>query len=209
MRGPTRISTLPNGWPLVGWATLAVITMVGVLLTAYGTDEAGIRVAIRATARSSYGFFLAAFVASSLRRAWRSPASAWVLANRRYLGVSFAVSHFVHLLAIFALYHWSMREFLVGTGVTVTVLGGLGYVFVLAMAATSFDRSAAWLAPRRWRLLHTTGMYYLWFIFTVSYVSRAVTSPAYAPFALLALGTLGLRLAYRPGRARRTTLAAA
>jgi methionine sulfoxide reductase heme-binding subunit len=209
MRRPTHTSTLPNGWPVVGWASLAILAMVGVLLATYGADEAGIRVVIRATARSSFGFFLAAFVASALRRAWHSSATAWVLANRRYLGVSFAVSHFVHLLAIFALYHWSAREFLVGTGATVTALGGLGYVFVFAMAATSFDRSAAWLGRRRWRILHTTGMYYLWFIFTVSYVPRAATSPTYAPLALLALGALAFRLTYRPERTRRTTLATA
>jgi methionine sulfoxide reductase heme-binding subunit len=195
---------------VVGWATLALMVMVGALCAAYGTDEAGIRVVIRATARSSFAFFLAAFVASALRRAWRSPMSAWLLANRRYLGVSFAVSHLVHLLAIFALYHWSPRQFLVGTGATVTALGGLGYVLLLAMTATSFDRSAAWLGPRRWRMLHTTGMYYLWFIFSVSYVPRAaLESPAYAPLALLALGALAFRLAYRSGRARRTALATA
>lgn len=190
-----------NGWPIVGWATLALLAMIAGLLVTFGTDEPGVRVVIRATARTSFTLFLAAFVASALRRAWRTRATAWLLANRRQLGVAFAVSHVLHLLAIFALYDWSLRRFFVETGVTAVVVGGLGYAFVLAMAATSFDRTAAWLGPRRWHRLHTAGMYYLWGVFAVSYVPRALLeSPAYAPLALAAIAGLVLRVRYRRRR---------
>ncbi|MBI3770691.1 MAG: hypothetical protein HY271_19655 [Deltaproteobacteria bacterium] len=90
------------------------------------------------------------------------------------------------------------------------MFGGTGYLFVLAMTVTSFDRTAAWLGPRRWRRLHTLGVYYLWMIFALSYVPRAlVGSPAYAPLAAGVIAALVLRLVYRPGRARRASLAAA
>ena len=102
MRRRTGIAGVPSGWPVVGWAALALVIMTGALLTVWGTEEAGIRVLIRATARTSFTLFILAFVASALRRAWRSRVSAWLLANRRYLGVSFAVSHLLHLAAIFA-----------------------------------------------------------------------------------------------------------
>jgi sulfoxide reductase heme-binding subunit YedZ len=177
--------------------------MIALLLARYGSDEAGIRIVIRATARTSFALFILAFVAAALRRAWRSPTSAWLLANRRYLGVSFAVSHGLHLLAILALYDWSLRRFFSETALPAIVLGGLGYVFVVAMTITSFDRTAAWLGPQRWRRLHTAGMYLLWTIFTISYVPRALMeSPAYAPLALASLGALTLRLMNRPGRRR-------
>lgn len=203
---------MANGWPIVGWATLALLAMIAGLLATCGANAAGIRLVIRATARTSFALFLAAFVASALRRALRTPTTAWLLANRRQLGVAFAASHGLHLLAIFALYQWSPRRFLDETGIAAVIVGGLGYVFVLAMAATSFDRTAAWLGPRRWRRLHTTGIYYLWTVFVISYVPRALASPAYAPLALTAIAALVLRLTYPrrrsvPGESRPGDLA--
>jgi DMSO/TMAO reductase YedYZ heme-binding membrane subunit len=115
--------------------------------------------------------------------------------------VSFAVSHLIHLLAILALYDWSLRRFVTESEAPVLLVGGIGYLFVIAMAATSFDRTAAWLGPRRWHRLHTVGMYWLWGVFTISYVPRALMEgPTYAPLALATLATLALRLIYRPRR---------
>ena len=37
------------------------------------------------------------------------------------------------------------------------VFGGIGYAFIIAMTATSFDRTAAAIGPRAWRILHLVG----------------------------------------------------
>src|SRR4029450_126919 len=109
------------------------------------------------------------FIASSLRILWPTELTRWLLINRRYIGVSFAASHAIHLFAIVAV----MRVAPAFRLQTATLIGGGGaYVFLAAMTATSFDGAAAWLGPRRWRLLHKTGMYYCWFIFFISYVPR-------------------------------------
>jgi sulfoxide reductase heme-binding subunit YedZ len=88
-------------------------------------------------------------------------------------------------------------------GPAATILGGVAYVFVAAMVATSFDASAAWLGPRRWRLLHTGGLYYLWVVFFVSFAPRVTESALYWPFVLGLLVALVLRWRYgvRPPRA--------
>ena len=71
------------------------------------------------------------------------------------------------------------------------------------MALTSFDRTARWLGPRRWKLLHRAGLHWLWFIFAQNWTARAIESPAYIPLALAAWGALGLRVAaWRAQRAR-------
>ena len=190
-----------GGWPIVGWAALGLVAMVVVLLAAAGTDDDGLRLVIRATARTSVGLFLLAFVASALARTWPAPASRWLLVNRRYLGVSFAVSHGLHLVFILQLTGWSVHGFFTQAGMAAGVLGALGYVFITAMVATSFDRSAAWLGPRRWQRLRTTGMYYLWGVFFVSFAPRAPVAPLlYGPVALLLIAALVARLV--PGRAR-------
>ena len=50
--------------------------------------------------------------------------------------------------------------------------GGLAYFMLYAMVLTSTDgwqrRLGGW-----WRRIHLFGIYYLWFIFTVSYAARA------------------------------------
>ncbi len=87
-----------QGWSIVGWSALAIGIMVSVIWLVHGINEQGMRIAIRATARTSCILFLIAFVASALRRIWSTPLTAWLLKNRRYLGLSFAVSHTYHAL---------------------------------------------------------------------------------------------------------------
>ena len=71
----------------------------------------------------------------------------------------------------------------------------LGYVAIAAMTATSFDRTAAWLGPRRWRRLHLTAGYLIWFVFLASYLPRTILeSPASAPFVVVLVAVLALRL---------------
>jgi hypothetical protein len=200
---------MPRGWPIVGWTTALLALMIAVLLAVAGTDEAGIRLVIRATARTSVVLFTAAFVASALDRAWRGPVSRWMLGNRRQLGVSFAVSHLAHLLAILALAGWSPARAYAAAGLPVLVLGGTAYLFVIAMVATSFDRTAAWLGPRAWGRLHGTGVWVIWAVFFASFVPRVAESPIYWPFALLTVAAPLLRLTYGRRRAVRPVLSPA
>jgi DMSO/TMAO reductase YedYZ heme-binding membrane subunit len=179
---------------LVGWAALAVGAAAGAGFALAGGGEQGVHAVIRTTARTSLALFLAAFTASSLRRVWRAPATAWLLRNRRYLGLGMALSHAVHLAAILALVRgWP------GAGGEIppaTRIGGsAGYLVLAAMAATSSDRAVAWLGPRRWRALHRTGSWLLWGIFASSYVPRAGAEPDYAPLAAAVLAAAALRVA--------------
>src|SRR5882724_2874050 len=192
---------MPRGWPIVGWAAIGIGAMAAAILAAAGTDPDGIRVLIRATARTSVVLFTAAFVASSLARTMPGPATRWLVANRRYVGVSFAVSHLAHFLAILALAGWSFSRMGRDAGPVAAILGGGAYLFIVAMVATSFDRTAACLGPRRWRRLHTIGVYYIWGVFFVSFAPRAFQSALYWPFAVGLLAALAVRL--RHGASRR------
>src|SRR6185295_14952519 len=66
-----------------------------------GPEE--VRAIIRVTAFTSAVPFLLIFTASALHRLRRSAVSRWLMANRRYLGLSVAASHFWHLIAIVVL----------------------------------------------------------------------------------------------------------
>src|SRR5262245_60200146 len=95
------------GWPIVGWCSAALLAMKALILGVQGTGEEGVRALVRLTAQTSFALFIAAYSASSLRALCRSDASKWLLANRRYVGVSFAASHTLHLASLVALYQVS------------------------------------------------------------------------------------------------------
>ncbi len=191
-----------EGWPIVGVSVAALTAMTGVLAALYGTQEEGIRTLIRASARTSLALFLAAFVASSARRLWRSGTTAWLLRNRRYLGVSFAASHALHLAAIVALAtRWPESFWSTTNGVTIFG-GGLGFLFILALTVTSSDAAVHHLGAARWKLLHRVGVWYLFGILLLNYGPAFLSSPGYLPASLAVFGALGIRIAaWRRARA--------
>ena len=74
------------------------------------------------------------------------------------------------------------------------IFGGIGYGFIGAMAATSFDRPARAIGARAWRALHLTGGYYLLFQFAVSFGKRIPDMPLYALFLFPLLTVFALRM---------------
>lgn len=195
-----------NGWRLVGTLSLLLSAMTLYLVASHGGDVEGLR---RATARTSLVLFVLAFTASAMVELVPSAATRWQRRNRRYLGVSFAVSHFIHLGAIVALAVVDRTLFWELTNVTTIVLAGAAYLFIAAMTATSFDRSAAWLGPRHWRLLHLVGGWYIWVSFAVAVGKRVPLDSFYWPLAAVVLAAAVVRLIAMRRRSRqRTTLEA-
>jgi len=99
----------------------------------------------------------------------------------------------VHLLLILAVAGWTVHGFVTVRPMLTIVGGGIAYVFLALMTLTSFDTTAAWLGPRRWRQLHVTGAYYNWFIFAQSFFRMVSKSVIYWPFAALVAGSMLLR----------------
>jgi DMSO/TMAO reductase YedYZ heme-binding membrane subunit len=182
-----------QGWPLLGTLTTGLVLM-SLAVLAVGPDAEGFRLLIRVTARSSFVLFLLAFTASAAMRRWPGSATRWQLANRRQLGLGFAVSHTIHAAAIAGFAWIDPVGFHAATSAGNFVSGGLAYAFIALMAATSFDGAVRWLGPKRWRLLHLAGLYFLWVSFMITFGKRVPVSAAYVlPLAVL-LAALALRL---------------
>jgi len=154
------------------------------------------RSVVRTSAKLGVVCFSLAFGASSLRIFWRTPASAWLLRNRRYMGLSFALFHFLHLAALGAL-TLSFPAFRAALTPVTLLVGGTVYGFVAAQALTSNDRSVRLLGRRRWTLLHTVGSYAIWGVFTESYLPLALADPLYVPYLAVLVAAMGLRIARR------------
>lgn len=183
-----------EGWRLF---TLLTATLIGLSLWIAAMRQFevdGIRMVIRFTARTSLLFFCLAFSAAALARLWPNGGTRWLRRNRRTLGVTFAASHGLHAIALLAFGTMDSAGFAGATNLASYVLGGIGYGFIIAMAATSFDRTAAAIGPRTWRVLHLTGGYYLWLQFMVSFGKRVPAMPLYGLFLLPLVAVMALRL---------------
>ena len=197
-----------NGWRLTGTLSLLLGAMALGLLASHGWDMEGIRLAIRATARTSLVLFALAFTAASMVELVPSAATHWQQRNRRYLGVSFAVSHFIHLGLILALASLDRALFWKLTNIATIVLAGSAYLFIAAMAATSFDRAVAWLGLAKWRLLHLVGGWYIWISFA-SAVGKRLQDPFYWPMMALVIAIAVVRLVAMSRRGRRAIVLSA
>jgi putative exporter of polyketide antibiotics len=161
------------------------------------------RAVIRATARTSLLLFCLAFSATALHRLWPNGWTRWQRQNRRYFGVAFGVSHGVHAIAIVSLILVAPELFGSAASIDMLVFGGLGYAFIVAMVATSFDRTAALLGPRAWRILHRVSAHFIWLSFVATFGKRTGANPAYWSFIAVLLAVMALRLvAWRRSPAR-------
>ena len=150
----------------------AIVTLLSVVWTVWCLSREGISPdalleLTRLTARTSVFFFLAAFSASALLTLTRSIPARFMTVNRRHIGLAFALSHAIHLGALVSYFAVSGER----PGPVIVIAGGLAYLFIAAMAATSNTASQRWLG-RNWRCLHLVGSWYIGLIFLNSYLGR-------------------------------------
>src|SRR5262249_9380120 len=139
--------------------------------------------------------FTGAFTASAAWRLWPNRVTRWQRRNRRYVGVAFAASHAVHAAAIATLAALQPAAFHEHAGDMARAPGLIAYGFLVAMTATSFDRTAAWLGRRAWRALHLTGSIYLWGAFVLAFGKRVPHAPGYWLPVAVAAAAMALRVA--------------
>jgi methionine sulfoxide reductase heme-binding subunit len=198
---PVRTSGAPSGGRLaiLGGAALAIAATVAHAFATHGTGDQGIVLVTRHLARLAFPLFVAAFTASALLELVPSAPTRCLVRNRRWIGLAFAMVMLAHLAGILAV--WSIREDEPRFGID-RVVGGLGYVFIAFMAATSNDGAVRALGHQRWSRVHRIGLYLLWFIFTVTYVGRVAEEPSFLLGLGVAVAALALRIvAWRHRRA--------
>ena len=109
---------------------LALAIATAAYLAHGGWTYEGAAAAARLTARESFLWFVIAWSASALARLWPGGWRTALLRRRRSIGLGFAASHTVHLgallIAILVFDHGAKPATVIG--------GGIGYLFVFAMA---------------------------------------------------------------------------
>ena len=160
-----------NGWPLL---YLIVLANSAVVITYMPTQDLatplGISEMIQLSVRCCVPMLYLAFAASALKVLLPGDFSRWLMRNRRYIGLSFAAGMGWQLVFIIWLLtgHWDyyMREVY---WIPDLVFQVPGYLFIFAMTITSFNTVRRRMSRRQWRVLHLTGIYFLWFTVASTY----------------------------------------
>ena len=156
---------LINGWKLFWLITTPIsIAVISKMLRVDLTAAEGVSSMIQLSVRCAIPWLFLAFAASSLNKIFPGSFSRWLLRNRKYVGLCFAavmgwqLTFILWLVGIHTDYY--VNDVYVLSDV---VEGVVGYAFLIAMVLTSFKFGRSRLTQEQWKLLHTGGIYWLWF----------------------------------------------
>ena len=150
------LSSNQRNWVVFPGAAAITAAVAWLYLAAAGIDRDSMGVVLRSSAHASFIVLLIVFVARPMRQMFQTPLTAALLRNRRLFGVAFAGIHTAHLVLILLQARW-IDDYTFS--ILENALGGLIYLLIFLMFATSFDGAARALGPRNWRILHKIGLY--------------------------------------------------
>ena len=153
-----------NEWSLF-WLITGPISAVMVfsMMRADLSSAEGVSSMIQLSVRCAVPWLFLAFAASSVQVLFPGPLSRWLLRNRPFIGLCFSAAMGWQLLFIVWLVTVYNNHYMGEVYVLRDAIEGVGgYLFLIAMTLTSFKFGRKLLKPKRWKLLHKSGIYFLW-----------------------------------------------
>jgi hypothetical protein len=157
-----------------------------------GWSSEAVQSNIKWSGRVSFLLFVTAFAASSIHRWGQNALSWWLFMNRKFIGISFAINHFVHLGFIIIAQQF-FRPIFHQAAWTSLVAGGIAYLFITLMFITSFSRPRSWISHSTWSWLHLIGGHWVWAIFLSTYIKR-LDEPEHWVYMIILIGVLLMRI---------------
>lgn len=184
----------PGAARWTGLSFIAALGLAAAALTAAGTGERGIDLALFATARLGFLLFWPAYTGSALVSLF-GPRFQRLRRHAREFGLAFATVLLVHL----GLVGWLC---LIGAAppVATFVLFGIAALWVYLLALFSIGGLQQRLGAKGWWVLRNIGMNYVAYVFAVDFFARPLAGGIrhavfYWPFAALITVGPALRLA--------------
>lgn len=146
-------------WLISGPVSIAMVIAVS------GKDLSsakGVSSMIQVSVRCAVPLLYLAFAASSVQVLFPGTFGRWFLRNRKFIGLSFAAAMGWQLFFIL----WMVtihRDYYIEEVYVLrdAIEGVVAYLFLFAMTVTTFSFARKRLKPRHWKLLHKTGIYFL------------------------------------------------
>ena len=153
-----------NGWRLF-WLVAIPMSIV-IVVEMLGTDLStgpGVSHMISFSVRFAVPFIFMVVPASSVQILFPGPFPMWWLRNRKYIGMCFAVAMawqglFIFIMSNFFRDYYYEDIYLLRDEIE----GSIGYIFIPLMVLTSFQFGRKYLTSQQWKLLHKSGIYFLW-----------------------------------------------
>jgi hypothetical protein len=153
-----------NAWGLF-WL-ISVPISVAIAAEMFASDLSsgdGVSHMISYSVRYAVPLIFMVVASSSLQILFPGPLAMWWLRNRKYLGLCFAVAMawqglFIFMMSYFFRDYYYADVYLLRDEIE----GSVGYIFLAAMVLTSFRFGRSFLSQDQWRVLHKTGLYFLW-----------------------------------------------
>ena len=153
-----------NKWRLF-WL-ISIPMFITIVVTMMGTDmstASGVSSMIGFSVRLAVPFIFLVVAASSMQILFPGSFSKWWLRNRKYIGMCFAVAMSWQGLFIFIMSYFFRDYYFENVYLFRDELeGSIGYIFLPAMVVTSFHFGRKHLSAKQWKLLHKSGIYFLW-----------------------------------------------
>ena len=153
-----------NKWRLF-WL-IAIPMFITIVVTMMGADmstASGVSSMIGFSVRLAVPFIFLVVAASSVQILFPGSFSKWWLRNRKYIGMCFAVAMSWQGLFIFIMSYFFRDYYFENVYLFRDELeGSIGYIFLPAMVVTSFHFGRKHLSSKQWKLLHKSGIYFLW-----------------------------------------------
>ncbi|HUO05687.1 MAG TPA: hypothetical protein VMU16_10875 [Candidatus Binataceae bacterium] len=200
LKGAAQFKSGAARWSAGGWKIFAIALPILILIplaiiSSSGVSHVSVLAAVRSSAVAAFIAFIAPFTASSALAFSPSALTRYVRGRRRYFGIVFAFAMLVHLVCVAWLFQVNPSQ---PVNLPMFTMGAVGYLFVAALFATSFDRTTDWLGPQSWRRLHLIGAWYIWGYFVLIMLRAFHSAPlVYGPLLSLACGEAVLRCARR------------
>lgn len=165
--------------PLYPYLIVTLLALVSVYWAraSYESTIEILQAVTRFTARISLLMFAMVFTASALHKLLRKSWTAEFLKNWRPYALSFAYAHTIHLFAIFLLYRQTSEK----APLVTMVFGGLAYLLIYVMAFTTNEKAVKKMGFRNWKALHRVALFYIWFIFFMTYIRRLMPADPEEP----------------------------
>ena len=153
-----------NKWRLF-WL-ISIPMLIAIVVTMMGADmstASGVSSMIGFSVRLAVPFIFLVVAASSMQILFPGSFSKWWLRNRKYIGMCFAVAMswqglFIFIMSYFFRDYYFENVYLLRDELE----GSIGYIFLPAMVVTSFHFGRKHLSAKQWKLLHKSGIYFLW-----------------------------------------------
>ena len=160
-----------NGWALFSIVVVPMCLAAFLAMPAVDLSSSlGVSSMIQFSVRLAVPWLFIAFCASSLVAVFPGEFSRWVLRNRRMFGLCFATGMAWQLFFIVWLVVGHFDYYLEEAYGYLSLLEQVpGYVLLIAMTVTSFRFGRSKLSTKQWKILHTGGIYFIWFVVWTTY----------------------------------------